>query len=83
MEILKTILLVIGAIVSLALIVLTLLQSEKSEGASGAITGSSSSEGFLNNNTDRSREAILRRLTIVSGVIFMIVSFTLGLLYLI
>lgn len=82
MEILRIILLVIGAIVSLALIVLTLLQAEKSDGAGSAISGSSSSEGFLNNNTDRSKEAILRRLTIVSGVLFMIIAFTLGLLFL-
>lgn len=82
MGILRIILLVIGAISSLAIIVLTLLQAEKSDGAGSAISGSSSSEGFLNNNTDRSREAILRRLTIVSGVLFMVVAFTLGLLFL-
>lgn len=83
MEILKIVLLVIGAIVSLAIIVLTLLQAEKSDGAGSAISGTSSSDGYLNNNTDRSKEATLRRLTIVSGVLFMIIAFTLGLLYLV
>lgn len=83
MEILKTILLVVDAILCLVLVVLMLLQSDKTEGAGSVVTGSSSSDGYLNNNKDRSRDGRLRRLTILSGALFMIITYVLGLIYII
>lgn len=83
MEILKIILLVVDAILCLALVALMLLQSDKTEGAGSVVTGSSSSDGYLNNNKDRSRDGRLRRATIFAGALFMIITYVLGLIYII
>ena len=48
MEILKTVLIVLEAICSIALIVIVLLQSGKEAGLSGALTGAS--ETYLSKN---------------------------------
>ena len=83
MEILKIVLLVVDAILCLALVVLMLLQSDKTEGAGSVVSGSSSSDGYLNNNKDRSRDGKLRRATIFAGALFMIITYVLGLIYII
>lgn len=83
MGILKTVLLVIDCILCLALVVLMILQSDKTEGAGSVVTGSSSSDGYLNNNKDRSREGKLTRATIFAGALFMIITYVLGLIYII
>ena len=83
MGILKTVLLVIDCILCLVLVVLMILQSDKTEGAGSVVTGSSSSDGYLNNNKDRSRDGSLRRATIFAGALFMIITYVLGLIYII
>ena len=83
MEILKIVLLVVDAILCLALVALMLLQSDKTEGTGSVVTGSSSSDGYLNNNKDRSRDGKLRRATIFAGALFMIITYVLGLIYII
>jgi len=63
---------VIFLIISVLLIVLCLLQSGKSDGASGAITG-----GNLNvfvDNKERGPEVILARVTLILGVLFFLLS---------
>ena len=63
---------VVFLIISVLLIVLSLLQSGKSDGASGAITG-----GNLNvfvDNKERGPEVILARVTLVLGVLFFLLS---------
>lgn len=63
---------VIFLIVSVLLIIISLLQSGKSDGASGAITG-----GNLNifvDNKERGPEVILSRITMVLGFIFFFLS---------
>ena len=60
-----------------------ILQSDKTEGAGSVVTGSSSSDGYLNNNKDRSREGKLTRATIFAGALFMIITYVLGLIYII
>lgn len=63
---------VIFLIVSVLLIIISLLQSGKSDGASGAITG-----GNLNifvDNKERGPEVILSRVTMVLGFIFFFLS---------
>ena len=63
---------VIFLIVSVLLIIVSLLQSGKSDGASGAITG-----GNLNvfvDNKERGPEVILSRITLVLGVLFFLLS---------
>ncbi len=63
---------VIFLIVSVLLIIISLLQSGKSDGASGAITG-----GNLNifvDNKERGPEVVLARITMGLGVLFFLLS---------
>jgi preprotein translocase subunit SecG len=63
---------VVLLIVSVLLIIISLLQSGKSDGASGAITG-----GNLNvfvDNKERGPEVILARITLVLGILFFVLS---------
>ncbi|MBM7571039.1 preprotein translocase subunit SecG [Aquibacillus albus] len=66
-------LLVIDAI---ALIVLVLLQSGKSAGLSGAISGGA--EQLFGKQKARGIDAVLHRLTIVTGVLLFVLTFFLG-----
>ncbi|MDC3412297.1 preprotein translocase subunit SecG [Aquibacillus sp. 3ASR75-11] len=66
-------LLVIDAIV---LIVLVLLQSGKSEGLSGAISGGA--EQLFGKQKARGIDAVLHRATVVTGVLLFILTFTVG-----
>ena len=63
---------VVLLIVSVLLIIISLLQSGKSDGASGDITG-----GNLNvfvDNKERGPEVILARITLVLGILFFVLS---------
>ena len=80
MDILKTILTIIFAINCLVLIVICLMQSKDDEGASGTIVGGASSS-FYEKNKGRTKEGKLKRLTIILGVLFVILTIALGLLY--
>ena len=63
---------IIFLIVSVFLIIISLLQSGKSDGASGAITG-----GNLNvfvDNKERGPEVILARVTLILGILFFLLS---------
>jgi preprotein translocase subunit SecG len=63
---------IIFLIVSVLLIIISLLQSGKSDGASGAITG-----GNLNvfvDNKERGPEVILSRITLELGILFFLLS---------
>ncbi|MBO4816360.1 MAG: preprotein translocase subunit SecG [Clostridia bacterium] len=82
MDVLKTILTVIYVINCLVLIVICLMQSKDDEGASGTIVGGASSS-FYEKNKGRTREGKLKKLTIILGVIFAVLSLVLGILYMI
>lgn len=60
-------------VISLLLIVLTLLQGGKSDGASGAITGSSKMNIFARTK-ERGSEVIVSRLTLAVGIAFFFVA---------
>ena len=79
MEILKSILTVVYVINCLVLIVICLMQSKDDEGASGAIVGGSSSS-FYEKNKGRTKEGKLKRLTIILGILFGVLSVVLGIL---
>lgn len=64
---------IVLVIVSLGLIILTLLQGGKSDGASGAITGSSKMNIFARTK-ERGSEVIVSRLTLVMGILFFFVA---------
>ena len=88
LEILKTILIIANWIVCLAIIVITLMQSKKDEGASGAIMGGASdsdsmshSSSFYEKNKGRTKEGKLKRWTIILGVTFAILAISLGIVY--
>ena len=80
MEIVKGILIVIYIIVSLALIVLTLIQSKEDEGLSSTITGSSTNN-FFEKNKGRTKEGRLKRWTIILGIAFIIITIALSIIY--
>ena len=61
MEILKTVLIVVEALCSLALIVVVLMQSGKEAGLSGALTGAS--ETYLSKNKKGNLDAVLASAT--------------------
>ena len=80
MEILKTILIIIFVPISLALIILTLMQSKDDAGASGTITGSSTNN-FFEKNKGRTREGKLKKWTIILAVAFVVLAVVLSIVY--
>lgn len=80
MEVLKYVLVAIYAIVCLALIVIAMLQSSEDSGASGTIMGSSTNN-FFEKNKGRTREGKLKRLTIILGSVFAVLTIVLGIVY--
>ena len=77
MDILRNILTVVYVINCLVLIVICLMQSKDDEGASGAIVGGSSSS-FYEKNKGRTKEGKLKRLTIILGITFAVLTIVLG-----
>lgn len=58
-------------IVSAILIILSLLQSGKSEGFTGAFTGSSGLDLF-SNTKERGAEKVISRLTMITGALYFV-----------
>ncbi len=73
-----TALTVVHVILSLALIVVVLLQSGKQAGLSGSIGGGA--ETFFGKNKARTLDGLLSRLTTVLAILFVVVSFVLALI---
>ena len=80
MEIVKGILIVIYFIVILALVILTVIQSKDDAGLSETITGSATNN-FYEKNKSRTKEGKQKRWTIILGIIFAILTITLGIVY--
>ena len=78
-DILTKIVTIVYVINCLVLIVICLMQSKDDEGASGAIVGGSSSS-FYEKNKGRTREGKLKRLTIILGISFVVLTVALGIL---
>ena len=64
---------IVLVIISVCLIILTLLQGGKSDGGSGAITGSSKMNIFARSK-ERGSEVIVSRLTLAMGIAFFFVA---------
>ncbi len=77
---LKGILIVADIIVCFAVIILAMMQSKEDAGASSTITGTSSNS-FYEKNKGRTKEGKLKRLTIVFGVLFVIITIALSIVY--
>lgn len=80
MEVIKYIVLAIYLIVCIALIITATMQTKDSSGASGTITGSSTSN-FYEKNKGRTKEGKMKKLTIILGITFIIMSVILGVVY--
>lgn len=80
MQILENILIVIYVIVCIGLIILAMKQSKEDSGASGAIVGGSSNS-FYEKNKGRTKEGKMKRGTIVLGVVFIILTVALSIVY--
>ncbi len=80
MEIIKNILLIIYVIVTLALIVMTLIQSKESSGVTTTITGSSTNN-FYNQNKGKTKEGKMKRWTITLGIAFAVLAVVLSIFY--
>ena len=79
MTVAKNIAIVAYIIVCLAVIILATIQAKDSQGASGAITGSTTNN-FYEKNKGKTREGALKRVTVVFSIIF--VAGTVGLSFL-
>lgn len=80
MQILKYILIVVDIILALAVVVLVMLQRNDDKGASGTITGAAANN-FLDKNKGRTREGKLKRMTILFGIAFAIITIALNIVY--
>lgn len=82
MQVIKYIMIAVYIIICLGLIILVMSQNRDSKGASGTITGSSSNN-FYEKNKTRTREGKLKKWTIILGVVFLVYSIVLGIVYVI
>lgn len=80
MEIIRNILIVVYAVVCLALIILATIQTKDGNGTSGTITGSSTNN-FYEQNKGRTKEGRLKKLTIITGVLFVVLAIALSILF--
>lgn len=80
MQVVKYVLIGIYLVNCLALIIIAMMQSKEESGASGAITGSSTNN-FYEKNKGRTKEGKIKRWTILLGVIFVILTIALGIIY--
>lgn len=80
MQILKIVLIIVDIILALGTIILVMSQSKEDQGLSGTITGAAANN-FLDKNKGRTRQGMLKRLTIIFGIAFAIVTVVLNIVY--
>lgn len=80
MQVVKIILVIVDLIICLAVTVLAMMQSKDDAGLSSTITGSSTNN-FFEKNKGRTKEGLLKRWTIISGIAFVIVTIALSIIY--
>lgn len=80
MTALQYVLAIVTILLSIAIIVLVMLQESKQEGLSGAIAGAA--DTFFGKNKGRTMEAKLAKFTKIAGVIFFILALISSLLVL-
>ena len=76
----ENLLYIVYFIVCIALTGIALMQSKEDEGASSTIVGGTSSN-FYEKNKGRTREGMLKKWTIILGVIFVVLAVALGIVY--
>ncbi len=80
MQVAKIILVVVDLIICVALTILTMIQSNEDSNLSSTITGSSTNN-FFEKNKGRTKEGMQKRWTMILGVIFVIVTIALSIIY--
>ena len=80
MTVAKNIAIALYVIVCIIVIVLATIQAKDSQGASGAITGSTTNN-FFEKNKGRTREGKMKKTTIVLGITLFVLTIVLGILY--
>lgn len=83
MQIIKYILTALYLLNCLALIIFVMKQNRDDKGASGTIVGSSSTDNFYEKNKSRTREGKLKKWTIILGIIFLLFTIVLSIVYMI
>lgn len=79
-EIVRNIVLVIYVLVCIVLIVLATIQARDTNGASQTVTGAGANN-FYENNKGRTKEGRLKRMTVISGVLFIVLAIALSILF--
>ena len=79
-ELIRNIVLVIYVLVCILLIVLATIQAKDTSGASQTVTGAAANN-FYENNKGRTKEGKLKRYTIISGVLFVVLAIALSVLF--
>ena len=80
MQVLKIILIIVDIILALGTILFVMMQRKDDQGMSGAITGGASNN-FLDKNKGRTRDGKLKRMTIIMGIAFVVVTIVLNIVY--
>lgn len=78
-EIIRNVVLVIYVIVCIVLIILATIQAKDQSGVSQTVTGAAANN-FYEQNKGRTKEGKLKRLTVFSGVLFVILAVALSIL---
>lgn len=79
-EIIRNIVLVIYVLVCIVLIVLATIQAKDTSGASQTVTGAAANN-FYESNKGRTKEGKLKRYTVISGVLFVVLAVALSVLF--
>ena len=80
MQVLKIVLIIVDIILAFIVIGLVMLQHKEDQGASGTITGASANN-FLDKNKGRTKEGKLKRMTIIMGIAFVVITIVLNIVY--
>lgn len=78
-EIIRNIVLVIYVLVCVVLIILATIQAKDQSGASQTITGAAANN-FYEQNKGRTKEGRIKRATVISGVLFVVLAVALSIL---
>ena len=78
-EIIRNVVLVIYVLVCVVLIVLATIQAKDQSGASQTITGAAANN-FYEQNKGRTKEGKIKRATVISGILFVILAVALSIL---
>lgn len=82
MHVVKVILIIADLIVCVALTILAMISTKEDAGLSQTITGSSSNN-FFEKNKGRTKEGLQKKWTIILGILFVILTIALSIVYIV